>query len=272
LPATNSNLRTLQQFGLIFIILLSIAPVVSRVNGAGTQPTTSTVSVNLLVNYGNGTLTWYNNTSVPSNSNFYNVTTLVTNGNIGAAFFASFGSHFVYSINGAGCPASNIFCDQAWGFWLLNGVCWGEAQVGIDQILVSQEAIVAWFLTPVSVFGEFPPTGVNCVNVNIDVKPTSDPPAINPTSQGRIPVAILSSATLNATTIVAPSLTFGHSGTEHSVASCKIEDVNGDGLLDLLCLFETPKANFQTGDNIALLSGRTTNGTRIIGTDSIIVV
>jgi hypothetical protein len=238
----------------------------------GTQPTTSTVSVNLLINYGNGTLTWYNNTSVPSNWNFYNVTTLVTNGNIGSVFFASFGSHFVYSINGAGCLASNIFCDEAWGFWVLNGLCWEEAQVGVDQIPVSQGATVAWFLTPVSVFGEFPPTGVNCVNVSIDVKPTSDPPAINPTSQGMIPVAVLSSPTFNATTIVISSLMFGHSGTEHSVASCNIEDVNGDGLPDLLCLFETQKANFQAGDNMAILSGQMTNGTPIVGTDSIVVV
>ena len=230
------------------------------------------VQVNTLVDYGNGTAAWYNGTLVPSNSNFYSVTVLVTIGNVGSVFFASFGSHFIYSINGAGCPANNIFCNNAWSFWMLYGDCAQLANVGVDQVTVSQARTVMWFLTPASVSGDVPPRGTNCLPVNIDVKPTSDTVPISTTSSGSIPVAILSTSTFNATTIVSQTLTFGHSGTEHSLVSCSVEDINGDGLQDLMCHFASQKAGFQIGDTMAVLNGRTTDGTPILGIDSIVVL
>jgi hypothetical protein len=229
------------------------------------------VPVNVLIDYGNGTLVWYNGTSVPANSNYYNVTILVTNDNLGSVFFASFGSHFVYSINGAGCPASDIFCDNAWSLWTIYGGCTQLALVGVDQVTVAEARTIAWFLTPAETSGDVPPVGSNCSQVNMDVKPGSDPASINSAALGTIPVAVLSSSTFDATTVLVSSLTFGHSGVENSLVSCKVADVNLDGLPDLICHFDTREAAFLPGDTMAILNGQTTNGTELLGTDSIVV-
>lgn len=112
------------------------------------------------------------------------------------------------------------------------------------------------------------------LTVGIDVKPGEDPPSINPSSKGKTPVAILSTSTFDAPAQVDPtSLTFGRTGDEHSVAFCSgPEDVNGDGLPDLVCHFTTDLTGFQSGDTVATLRGATTSGQRFKGTDNVVIV
>jgi hypothetical protein len=77
---------------------------------------------------------------------------------------------------------------------------------------------------------------------------------------------------LNATTaVIRSSLSFGHSGTEQSLSFCGTGDVNGDGLLDLVCHFYTQKTGFVSGDTDAILNGVTVDGTQIFGVDLIVV-
>ena len=222
-------------------------------------------SVNLLVNYGNDTLTWYNGTTVPASSNFFNVTEHVLNGNVGAVFFASFGSHFVYSINGVGCPASNIFCDQAWAFWTLDGVCWDLPFVGVDQVNVSQTTTVAWFLNSAESFGVSPPTGSLCRTASISVKPGSNQTTINLRSRGKLPIAILSTADFNAATVSPLTVRFGRTGIEASPVHWALQDVNGDGRPALVLEFLTQTTGFKPGDNQAILMGRLVDGTPFRG-------
>jgi hypothetical protein len=59
---------------------------------------------------------------------------------------------------------------------------------------------------------------------------------------------------------------------ERSLAFCNAQDVNRDGLQDLLCLFNTHAAAFQRGETRGVLQGSTVMGTRLDGTDSIRVV
>ena len=109
--------------------------------------------------------------------------------------------------------------------------------------------------------------------MTIDIKPDDDrgddPPSINPRSHGKIPVAILSSSTFYVPASVdVSSLTFGRLGVEHSLDSCnpRGEDVNGDGLLDLVCRFTTQLTDFQPGDTQGVLRGQTVAGVAIVGT------
>lgn len=117
--------------------------------------------------------------------------------------------------------------------------------------------------------------GINAVprlrHVPIDIHPGSNPNSINPNSQGTIPVAILSTSTFDApSTVDTSTLTFGRTGHELSLAFCGMgEDVNGDGLLDLVCHFTTQTAGFRPGDTVGILRGLLVNGTPIVGTDSV---
>ena len=112
--------------------------------------------------------------------------------------------------------------------------------------------------------------------VGIMIKPPAAAPApINPAANGRTPVAILSTVTFDATTQVdRTSLTFGHAGTEASLADCNPggQDVNGDGLADLLCHFDNPKSAFVNGDTTAYLIGKTASGITILGSEAITTV
>jgi len=112
--------------------------------------------------------------------------------------------------------------------------------------------------------------------VMIEIKPPASAPVpVNPNSQGKIPVAILSSSTFNAVTQVdQTSLTFGATGDEASLAFCDAsgQDVNGDGLPDLVCHFNTQATGFQTGSSNAVLKGTTVSGAPIEGSEAIVIV
>ena len=68
----------------------------------------------ILIDYGNGTYTWYNDTSVQPGSNLYTTTVLVTNGYVNATC-CEFGSHFVTGIDGV--QNSN---SESWWLWTYN--------------------------------------------------------------------------------------------------------------------------------------------------------
>lgn len=114
------------------------------------------------------------------------------------------------------------------------------------------------------------------VPVSIAIKPGSGSlTPINSKSPGKIPVAILSTPSFNAVTQVdVTSLTFGRAGTEESLDFCDRsgEDVNGDGLLDLICHFQAKKTELKPGDTIAALRGHTNSNLLISGKANIVVV
>jgi hypothetical protein len=70
------------------------------------------------------------------------------------------------------------------------------------------------------------------------------------------------------------SLTFGRTGDETSLDFCNstLEDVNGDGLLDVVCHFNTMATGFLLGDTQGVLKGKTRSGVPIKGTDSVRIV
>jgi probable HAF family extracellular repeat protein len=108
------------------------------------------------------------------------------------------------------------------------------------------------------------------IEVTIDIKPGSDPAPINPKSQGVIPVAILTTDTFDATTVNAATIRFGKTGTEAAIVRSALEDVDGDGDTDLLLNFNTQDTGIQCGDTSASLTGETSEGQPIQGSDAIV--
>lgn len=114
------------------------------------------------------------------------------------------------------------------------------------------------------------------IPIQIDIKPDGDEPnSINLGSQGKVPVAILSTETFDATTVNVGSVLFAgaavnvkRNGTFHS----SYEDVNGDGLLDLVLHFNTQDLNLDESSTEATIQGSTFNGRCIEGTDSVNIV
>jgi hypothetical protein len=154
---------------------------------------------------------------------------------------------------------------------------WGEASGPSGQGTGTGDPVSAnvdfdpWVTTPVD--GVCPPPPV--IQVEIDIKPGSDPNSINPKSKGKIPVAILSTADFDAPSgIDWDSLTFGQTGDEDSLAFCSPspEDVDGDGLYDLVCHFFTQRAGFECGGESGYLKGQTVDGVSIEGSDSVRIV
>ena len=123
-----------------------------------------------------------------------------------------------------------------------------------------------------------PPSVPPCVAVlpvSIDIKPGGNPNSVHPDSRGKIPLAILSTADFDATTEVdQSSLTFGSSGDDPSLAFCPrgAQDVNDDGLVDLVCHFHTQDTGFQCGDTEGILRGENMDGVPIEGSDSVRLV
>jgi len=112
------------------------------------------------------------------------------------------------------------------------------------------------------------------VEIDIDIKPGSDPNCFNINSHGVIPVAIRGSDTIYVTDIDQGSLSFG--GLEVRIRGnkgplCRVDYSDGDEYLDLVCQFEDNSDFWNPGDGEATLTGTLMDGTEFEGTDSICV-
>jgi parallel beta-helix repeat protein len=123
------------------------------------------------------------------------------------------------------------------------------------------------------------PVDVSCgvLVVAIDIKPGSYPNAINLGSHGLVPVAILSSAEFDATTVDPETVELAGAGVAVRGKSNKYmaqqEDVNGDGLVDLINHVATENLDpAALQDGYAVLIGTTFGGEEITGTDEITIV
>jgi hypothetical protein len=105
--------------------------------------------------------------------------------------------------------------------------------------------------------------------VGIDIVPGSTINPINLSSGGEIPVAILSTATFAATSVNPASVRFGLLGTEAAPIKYGFVDVNRDGRKDMVLLFRTRQTGIKCGATLAKLTGKTTTGTALAGSDKI---
>ena len=115
------------------------------------------------------------------------------------------------------------------------------------------------------------------IEVNIDIKPGSDPNSINPKSKGVIPVAILTTPDFDATTVDWTTVMFegaipAHDLSDPLVLADHQQDVDGDGDVDFVFHFRTQETGIAQGDTSATLTGQTTGGIPITGTDTVNIV
>ena len=116
-------------------------------------------------------------------------------------------------------------------------------------------------------------------SVEIDVKPGSDPNAINLASNGLIAVAIFTTDDFDASQVDAGTVVFAGASAVHSA----MEDVDGDGDLDMVLHFQVQETNLAdiyaqllaedtSSSNQQLsvsLTGETLDGTALEGTDAV---
>ncbi|MFC1966870.1 hypothetical protein ACFLWI_08040, partial [Chloroflexota bacterium] len=110
----------------------------------------------------------------------------------------------------------------------------------------------------------------------IDIKPGSDPNSINPKSNGVIPVAILTTSTaagdsvdFDATQVDASTVEFGPSKATMAHNAAHLEDVDGDGDIDMVLHFNTQEVGLSVDDTGATVTGQTLDGIKIEGTDTV---
>lgn len=118
---------------------------------------------------------------------------------------------------------------------------------------------------------------VTTITVVIDIKPGSYPNAINLGSYGLVPVAIFSDGEFDATSVDPETVELAGAGVAVRGKANKYmahsEDVNGDGLLDLVVQVATENldaGSLQAG--YAILTGKTYDGVPIEGKDEITIV
>lgn len=111
------------------------------------------------------------------------------------------------------------------------------------------------------------------IPVNIAIKPTAAPPVpINPRENGATPVAILGSTNYDVGQINLASLRLGPGNASPLSNQQHFEDVNGDGLPDLVVQFPSQQIGARCNDVSLFLTGDMNDGTPIQGTEAITTV
>lgn len=114
------------------------------------------------------------------------------------------------------------------------------------------------------------------VDVDIDIKPGSDPNCFNNDGHGVIPVAIFGSADFDVNTIDTGSVMLEGLAIKAVGKSNKLlahyEDINSDGYVDLLVQIEDDDLVFEEGDTIATVTGKLKDGMPFLGSDTFCIV
>ncbi len=109
----------------------------ASLSGAGP----ATYSVDIKVDFGNGTWEWRNGTSVKPGWNGYVVTLVAFSGNVQAVWYPQYQEHYVSGIDGVTSSSSN-----SWFVWQYQGGNWQLLPTGADGLHVYNGTLIAWTL------------------------------------------------------------------------------------------------------------------------------
>lgn len=118
------------------------------------------------------------------------------------------------------------------------------------------------------------------VDVNIDIKPGSDPNSINLKSKGLLPIAIFGSDTVDVTEIVPSTIKIGTvglatRGSSKNKLAFSFEQVNEDEDMDMMVFFEIQQLapeELDASTQQLILTGEFGDETPLVGIDSVRIV
>ena len=131
---------------------------------------------------------------------------------------------------------------------------------------------------PATIVIKGPPSAepvVESIGVEIDIKPGSGENSINLGSNGLVPVAILSTQSFDARTVNPTTVTIAGAQVKvkgKGTPMASLQDVNGDGLVDLVVHVSTEALELTAGATRAFLEAKTFGGTPIVGSDWVRIV
>lgn len=97
-------------------------------------------TTDILLDFGNGTLRWFNDTQVQPGWNVYIATVVITKGNMNATWYPQYGEHLINGIDGVQNTASS-----SWFLFSYNSTThWQVAQEGADDLSVYNGTVFAW--------------------------------------------------------------------------------------------------------------------------------
>ena len=97
--------------------------------------------VRMLMDFGNGTKVWHNETSVQPGWNAYVTTVVLLDGRVQATWYPSFGEHFVAGLEGVSSSPSS-----SWFLWDHATGGWAPSQTGADGMQIHNGTTFAWTL------------------------------------------------------------------------------------------------------------------------------
>lgn len=105
------------------------------------KPASSSLyAADILVDFGNGSRIWYNDTLVQPGWNMYTETVVLTHGDLQAVWYPQYGEHFVSAIDGVS-NSQTLY----WFLWTYNATAsWQPASVGADELPVYNGSTFAW--------------------------------------------------------------------------------------------------------------------------------
>ncbi|QQG48131.1 MAG: DUF4430 domain-containing protein [archaeon] len=98
--------------------------------------------VRMLLDFGNGTSRWYNDTSIQPGWDGYVATLVFVGGRVDATWYPQYGEHF---INGIGGVENDYANDKSWTLWTWNSAKgWQSSTLGADQVQLANGTVFAW--------------------------------------------------------------------------------------------------------------------------------